>query len=243
MIDQATRTALERRHYPELQEVVFDRVRAALEQRLPNGARVLDSGSGPGSWLLQEQRALHPGRIALLIGQDVYLPDTSQLDAFVLASSEALPFADNCLDLVLAYNVIEHLPDPPAAFREVARVLRPGGVFVLKTPAAHTPVFALARLLPTRWHQQLKSSVGVAAEEVFPTHYRANSLRALERALSAAGLRRDWVYTVDQTYAYCSQRRWTYVLGLRYSRATRCRWLAWLRNQIVAFYRKPEETA
>jgi len=237
MLDKSAREALERRHYPELQEVVFGRVRAALEQRLPAGARVLDSGSGPGSWILQEQRSADGTRIGLLVGQDVYCPDVTHLDGFVLARCEALPFAAHSFDLVLAYNVIEHLPDPERAFREVARVLAPGGVFVFKTPAVHTPVFAVARLLPTRVHRRFKRGVGVEAEGVFPTYYRANSVRALERALSAAGLARDWLYTVDQTYAYCSQRRWTYVWGLRYSRLTRCRALAWLRNQIVGFYR------
>jgi SAM-dependent methyltransferase len=233
MIDKATRATLEQRHYPELQDVVFGRVRAALEARLPGGARVLDSGSGPGSWVLQEQRE----RIGLLVGQDVYRPDVTQLDAFVLARSEALPFAAGSFHLVLAYNVLEHLPDPAHALREIARVLAPGGVFAFKTPAANTPLFALARLLPTRLHKQLKSGVGVAEDEVFPTYYRANSVRALERALRSAGFERDWLYTVDQTYAYCSQRRWSYALGLRYSRLTRCPALAWLRNQIVGFYR------
>ncbi len=240
MIDRATRDALERRHYPELPAVVFNAVRAALEQRLPRGARVLDSGSGPGSWVLQEQRALDAGRIALLVGQDVYRPDSTALDGFVLARSEALPFATGSFDLVLAYNVIEHLPDPARAFCEIARVLAPGGVFAFKTPAAQAPLFLLARLLPTRWHKRLKCGIGVAEEDVFPTRYRANSVGALEHALSAAGLRRDWLYTVDQTYAYCSQRRWSYVLGLRYSRFTRHRALSWLRNQIVGFYRKDE---
>ena len=242
MINQATRAALEQRHYPELEEIVFGCVRAALEQRLPLGAHVLDTGSGPGSWVLQEQRAASHARIGLLVGQDVYRPDVTQLDAFVLARSEALPFAAGSFDLVLAYNVIEHLPDPARAFGEVARVLKPGGVLAFKTPAAHAPLFMLARVLPTRLHKRLKGGIGVAEEDVFPTLYRANSVRALERALQNAGLARDWLYTVDQTYAYCSQRPWTYALGLRYSRLTRSRALAWLRNQIVGFYRKPEET-
>jgi SAM-dependent methyltransferase len=237
MLDKATREALERRYYPELEEVVFARMRAALEQRLPHGARVLDSGSGPGSWVLQEQRARDAARIGLLVGQDVYRPDVTQLDAFVLARSEALPFAAGSFDLVLAYNVIEHLPDPAHALREIARVLVPGGVLALKTPAANAPLFLLARLLPTRMHKRLKGGVGVAADDVFPTYYRANSVRTLEHALRGTGLTRDWLFTVDQTYAYCSQRRWTYTLGLRYSRLTRCRALAWLRNQIVGFYR------
>lgn len=45
-----------------------------------------------------------------------------------------LPFMDASFDTVLSSDVIEHLPDPVLAFREMGRVLRPGGKLVLNTP-------------------------------------------------------------------------------------------------------------
>ena len=45
-----------------------------------------------------------------------------------------LPFATGTVDLVIASEVIEHLPDPQAAFSEIARVLVPGGFVVLTIP-------------------------------------------------------------------------------------------------------------
>ncbi len=45
-----------------------------------------------------------------------------------------LPDADR--DLVIAYHVLEHIPDDRAAMREIARVLRPDGVAIIEVPLA-----------------------------------------------------------------------------------------------------------
>jgi SAM-dependent methyltransferase len=45
------------------------------------------------------------------------------------AYADAIPLPDQSCDLVYARQVLHHIPDLPAAMREVARVLRPGGVF------------------------------------------------------------------------------------------------------------------
>ena len=238
MISEATKKALEKRYYPDLQQAVFGRFDAALDCRLSQGAIVLDAGSGPGSWILRPYRR----RMGQLIGADVYMPDVSHLDAFVLANCAQLPFADNAFDMVVAYLVLEHLPAPALAYREFARVLKPGGYFCFKTPAVRTPLFLLAKILPTTWHKRLKSRIGIDEKDIFPTVYRANVLRTLERDLIDAGFQRDWLCTVDQTYAYLPHTRWTYALGLLYSRMTEWRAFSWLRNQINGIYRLSEES-
>jgi 2-polyprenyl-6-hydroxyphenyl methylase/3-demethylubiquinone-9 3-methyltransferase len=65
---------------------------------------------------------------------------------------ERLPFADAGFDAVVAADVLEHLPDLPAAVAELARVLRPGGSFLFdtvnRTPWSwFTAVFGLERVL------------------------------------------------------------------------------------------------
>lgn len=48
-----------------------------------------------------------------------------------VADAEALPFDDGRFDLVVAHAVIHHLPDLDTAFKELGRVLRPGGRLVV----------------------------------------------------------------------------------------------------------------
>jgi SAM-dependent methyltransferase len=45
-----------------------------------------------------------------------------------------LPFRNESFDLVLMLEVIEHLPDIPHSLREIARVLKPGGIAIVTTP-------------------------------------------------------------------------------------------------------------
>jgi len=65
---------------------------------------------------------------------------------------ERLPFADGVFDVVVAADVLEHVPDLPAAVAELARVLAPGGRLVFdtinRTPWSwFTAVFGLERVL------------------------------------------------------------------------------------------------
>jgi SAM-dependent methyltransferase len=51
------------------------------------------------------------------------------------ADAADLPFETGSLDLVVAFDVLEHLPDDVGAAREVSRVLREGGRFLVAVPA------------------------------------------------------------------------------------------------------------
>jgi ubiquinone/menaquinone biosynthesis C-methylase UbiE len=50
------------------------------------------------------------------------------------ADAHHLPFADRAFDCVISCETIEHLTDPAAAIREMARVCKPGGMLYLTTP-------------------------------------------------------------------------------------------------------------
>ena len=48
-----------------------------------------------------------------------------------VADAERIPYDDNTFDIVVGHAVIHHIPDVEAAFREMLRVLKPGGRFVI----------------------------------------------------------------------------------------------------------------
>jgi SAM-dependent methyltransferase len=62
---------------------------------------------------------------------------------FLTGDISQLPFATESLDLLIASEVVEHIPDPAQVIREMARVLRPGGRLILTMPLeSHTPAHA-----------------------------------------------------------------------------------------------------
>ncbi len=71
-----------------------------------------------------------PSQQQLDIGK-VYLKDTPQVERKLLQASD-LKMADGSVDLVLVVRVLHHLPDPAPEMQEIARVLKPGGTFILE---------------------------------------------------------------------------------------------------------------
>ncbi|MCC6849290.1 MAG: methyltransferase domain-containing protein [Deltaproteobacteria bacterium] len=128
--------------------VIMDDTLAA--RGVPRGAHGLDLGCGHG-WYLAEMCARGYGVDGTDYSAGQLAKARSHVDAetrrrilLVRADAQALPFADASYDFVYGINAIHHVPSEDAqgrALREIVRVLRPGGVFLLHEINTINPVF------------------------------------------------------------------------------------------------------
>ena len=112
-------------------------VRPAL-RRATGGkaARVLDCGCGTGA-NLEMLRAFGPATGIDLTWSGLAFAREHGERFLAQATADALPFPGSSFDLVTSFDMLQCVPDPaePAAFAEMARVLRPGGHAVLTVAA------------------------------------------------------------------------------------------------------------
>lgn len=103
------------------------------------GLDVLDIGSGLGACAVLLARDYGAGSVlgvdveAHLVAQSTERAVANGLDdrvRFQLIEPGPLPFDANSFDVVFTKDAVVHIPDKPAFYAEVVRVLRPGGAFV-----------------------------------------------------------------------------------------------------------------
>lgn len=124
-------------------------VQESLERtRDLDGRRVLEIGCGRGELA---QWCVAAARPALFVAADFSMTAVriarQRLNGdaavrFVQADAQSIALPSGSIDTVISCETIEHVPQPQAAVREFARVLRPGGRLFLTTPNYFGPIGA-----------------------------------------------------------------------------------------------------
>ena len=96
--------------------------------------RILDVGCGTGTMLRHLARYGDPEGIDV-DAEAIEYCHARGLTRVAQAPADSLPFAEDTFGLVTALDVVEHVEDDRAVFREMHRVLRPGGTLLLSVPA------------------------------------------------------------------------------------------------------------
>ena len=126
----------------DLQKTI-DRLLAEVET-----LRVLEAGCGsashvdfpPSRWLVgidlsEKQLALNPS-----------------LDERILGDIQTYDYEPNSFDVVVCWNVLEHVREPEEALRRFFRAIKPGGIAVLACPNPRSVKGLVTRLTPHRFH-------------------------------------------------------------------------------------------
>jgi ubiquinone/menaquinone biosynthesis C-methylase UbiE len=110
------------------------RLAPALLSRFSSPGLTLDVGCGTGA-VLTELQARGEAVGIDLSGTALEYAAERGLTNLVKADAQALPFSSAAFQSVVSLDTLEHVPDDKAAAREIARVLKPGGVAVINVPA------------------------------------------------------------------------------------------------------------
>jgi len=210
--------------------------------RVDGQAVVLDAGCGREDCYAKKVR--FGSKISRLVGVDIRedVDNHTSLDLAIRANVYALPFGSAQFDVAFSDFVLEHLEDPERAVAEVARVLRPGGRFVFRTPNIYHYVPVAAMLLQKMgYHPVERFSANDDRHEVFPTFYRANTYwRLMELANRNSFVIEEMIFAEGGPH-YLEFFFPFYLVGLVHQYlVNKVRLLYGLRGNIIGVFRKIE---
>jgi SAM-dependent methyltransferase len=132
-----------------------------------NQAKWLDFGCGGGGLV----RFCRTSKGADIVGfEQGWIAAQAKARGIPILESQALDSLEQSFDIVTAIEVLEHVPDPLVALRQIRRVLRPGGIFFLTTGNAQP------------WRNRLLEWSYTSVPEVHVSFYEPATLRiALEK--------------------------------------------------------------
>jgi ubiquinone/menaquinone biosynthesis C-methylase UbiE len=154
------------------------------QSHVAGARRILDVGSGTGILVPDLLNLYGPASciVEFDLAEDMLRTALSKFPGAgiraVCADAQSMPFTAACFDLAVCFGSLPHMPDKPAALRQILRILRVGGLFCvghlmgssqlnafhgsLEGPVAHDVLPASSALV-----QMLEDlgAVNIAAEE------------------------------------------------------------------------------
>lgn len=163
-----------------------------LQPRLP-GKKLLDFGCGAGGFLTRAREVAANAQ-----GIEPELRLQSHFDPLglkVWTDISAVSASDSRFDLITAFHVMEHLPDPRTTLSQLAALLEEGGEIIIEVPSADDALLTLYECRPfahfTYWSQ----------------HLFLFNPRTLPELVRQAGLKLRWIKQV-QRYPLSNHLHW-----------------------------------
>lgn len=211
-----------------------------VEELLTHDSTLLDAGCGRGAPVLKG----FVGRASRLIGVELveFTENGASGVEYINADLSNIPLPDASVDLIMSRSVFEHLVDPEAVYRELARLLKPGGRIVFLTANLWDYATIIARLVPNRYHAKIVSiTEGRAEEDVFPTAYRTNSQGDIDQLTRSVGLTCEEIRYLGQYPNYFMFNGFLFFLGTCYDKLiSRYHFLRFLRGWLLVTLRKSD---
>lgn len=164
-----------------MQDVFLKRLRPLLVE----GVTILDVGAGRSPTLAPADRPRGCRYLGLDISAEELQaagPDAYD-ETYVHDISEPLG-AIRDVDVIISWQVLEHVESLPRAFSNLRQMLRPGGTLLAQLSGSYAAFALAARVMPHRLRVRVMARyLGHAEELKFPTHYDHCTARAITKLL------------------------------------------------------------
>lgn len=99
---------------------------------ISSGSRVLDVGAGTCKYRPLFKHCIYKTHDFAKLSKDTNGEGYGEID--YVSDICSIPVEDSCFDVVLCTEVLEHVPEPIRAIKEISRILKPGGTLLLTIP-------------------------------------------------------------------------------------------------------------
>lgn len=121
--------------------------------RLRTGSWLMENG-GPDTWAIDvNPDNIKKARLRINNGTK-----------FMVADGKKLPFQENSFDILHEHGVLHHIQGYQDAIKEIARVMKPNGILLMKESVDNDPVFRLFRRILGKWQGDDISSMFTSDE-------------------------------------------------------------------------------
>lgn len=234
-LDDVRAGRLPSRYGYRMQDVFLERLRPLL---VP-GAQILDVGAGRSPTLAPADRPAGCRYVGLDISdEELEAADGGSYDATYVHDIVAPLPALRDLDLIISWQVLEHVSSLPAALANLRAMLRPGGTLLAQLSGSFAAFALAARVIPHRLRvKAMARYLGHGEELKFPTHYDRCNARAIIKLLE------DWESSEIVPYfrgaPYFSMARPLQRLYLRYENLIESRSVGTLATHYLIIARAP----
>ena len=208
---------LDNKFYPDMSDNWDDALfRQYILDVLEPHHRMLDIGAGAG---IVEQMNFK-GKAGSIVGIDLdeRVLENPWVDEAHHGDASQTPFSNDEFDVIICDNVLEHIAEPEAFLKEVSRILKPGGLFMGKTPNKYHYMPLIARFTPLWFHKFYNKARGRDADDTFPTTYLLNTRKDVGRHANAQELKVENTYLIEGRPEYLRISPITYIFGILYER-------------------------
>jgi SAM-dependent methyltransferase len=208
-----------------------------VESESHAGMRVLHAGGGRNKHNLFEGQHVRRFNVDL---DRATLAQDENAHGRVLGDLEWLPVLDDSVDLIVCEMVFEHVENPERITRELFRCLKEDGKIIFITPNLRSYPFLISKFTPFWFHQLYGFLRARRDEDIFPTHYRLNTIAALRRHFGEAGFELVQLKQIDSSCDYFDIFPVVYLIAAAYSQLlNRIEALSSLRQFHIGCFRKP----